>query len=243
MQKALKQGIILTVVALLAACARTPAPAPAPRPVVVAPPPPVYIPPRPLPPGGAPVAMAIPAIGLDGVRMTPNRDLGPEEAVWHFRSALNVAALSCQGPAWTNLATNYNSMLKAHKKRLAQIDKAMDARYRKQYPGQNALRLRDTKLTDLYNYFALPPVKGEYCNLAAAKGEEALAIPSDRLEEYAATALNDIDAVFIRFFNAYADYEVAVADWDQRYGQRAQLADPLAATYSPSAFVGPQPEG
>lgn len=204
---------IVFALGAVSACAPAPVPVP-PPPILVAPPPP---PRMPLPPSGASATMIIPAIGFDGVRMTPNRGISADENIWHFRSALNVAALTCQGPVWGQIATNYNQMLKTHKSRLTQTDKSVDAQFKKQYPGQNALRLRDTKLTDLYNYFALPPVKTEYCDVALQKSQEVLAMPSSSLPEYAFGALGDVDAVFIRFFDAYAAYEAALADWNQKY--------------------------
>jgi hypothetical protein len=150
MRKLGRASLIVGLTMLAAACA------PAPKPVVVAPrpvapPPAPVIPPMPLPPGGAAVTMKIPAIGADGVRITPNRNLSREEYIWHLRSGLNVAALNCQGPVWGEIAQNYNRYLQVHKSRLAQTNKAVDAEYVKRYRGQNALRVRDTHSTDLYN--------------------------------------------------------------------------------------------
>jgi hypothetical protein len=215
-------GLLLTV----AACA------PAPKPVVVAPrpapPPAPVIPPMPLPPGGAAVTMKVPVIGADGVRVTPNRGLTREENIWHLRSALNVAALNCQGAVWGEIAQNYNKYLATHKTRLAQANKAVDAEYVKRYPGQNGLRVRDTKTTDLYNYFALPPVRAEFCDKSLLKTREIVAIPSSALPEYSFGALNDVDATFINFFNAFEQY-------------RARYGVPPAAAPTTTASVVPPP--
>jgi hypothetical protein len=217
-------GIVIAI-GTLAACTPKPVPIP-PPPVVIAPPPP---PARPLPPAGAAATMSIPAVGFDGVRMTPNRGLSRDESIWHLRSAINVAALNCQGPVWNTIADNYNKLIVVHKSRLKAASKTVDGEYKVRFPGQNGLRVRDTKMTDLYNYFSLPTIKQEYCDAALAKSTEVLAIPSSALPEYSIGALGDIDGIFIRFFNAYAAYEMALADWNQKYAPPpAFAADPLA---------------
>jgi hypothetical protein len=219
---------IIFTIATVSACA------PAPKPVVVAPRPPVVIPPppppvMPLPPGGAAMSMRIPVIGVDGVRVTPNRGLSRDETIWHFRSALNVAALNCQGPVWGQIATQYNKFIVVHKARLSQASKTVDREYVARYPGQNGLRVRDTKLTDLYNYFALPPVRAEYCDAALRKVTEVNGVPATALPEYAMGGLTDIDGIFIRFFDAYAQYERDLADWNMKYAPRPS-APPIMTT-------------
>lgn len=220
MKTAFLRASALSVLCAVAACAPAPKPMPTPVTQVVVVP---VIPSIPYPPAGAAATLVIPPLGFDGVRATPNRNLSKENIIWHLRSALNVAALSCQGPVWGQIATNYNLMLKNHKSRFTQTDKAVDAEFKKEYPGQNALRVRDTKLTELYNYFALPPVKQQYCDTALAKTTEIVAIPSTALPEYSTGALIDIDGIFIRFFDAYAQYERDLADWNQKYGAPSSL--------------------
>ncbi len=166
------------------------------------------------------------------MRITPNRNLSREEYIWHLRSGLNVAALNCQGPVWGEIAQNYNRYLQVHKSRLAQTNKAVDAEYVKRYRGQNALRVRDTHSTDLYNYFALPPVRAEFCDKSLAKSREIIAIPSTALPEYSFGALADLDAVFINFYNAFEKYKVDIVEWNARYGPQplAQASAPAVVT-------------
>lgn len=225
----LRRGFFIAGLTLLAAAC-----APAPKPVVVAPkpvaPPVPAIPPMPLPPGGAAVTMKVPALGIDGVRITPNRSLSREEYIWHLRSGLNVAALNCQGPVWGEIAQNYNRYLQVHKARLAQANKVVDSEYVKRFPGQNGLRVRDTRMTDLYNYFALPPVRAEFCDKSLQKSREIVAIPSAALPEYSFGALADLDAVFITFFNAFEKYTIDIAEWTARYGQMTTAAPAQATT-------------
>jgi len=209
MRRGVKSLAAIIVISAVAACAPTPvkvAPPPIPLP---APPPP---PPMPLPPGGAALAMAIPPVGLDGIRVTPNRGLSRDEQIWHFRSALNVAALNCQGPVWGEIATEYNKFIVIHKVLLSKTSKAVDREFAARYRGQNGLRIRDTKMTDLYNYFALPPVRAQYCDMALRKVTEANMVPKEAMAEYAIGGLTDIDGVFVNFYNAYVQYEQDLAD-------------------------------
>ena len=147
MRRGIKNLAAIIMVTAVAACAPAPSPPPA----------------MPLPPGGAALSMTIPPLGLDGVRATPNRGLSRDEQIWHFRSALNVAALNCQVPIWGRIATEYNKFIVIHKAILSRTSKAVDREYVARYPGKNGLRVRDTRMTDLYNYFALPPVRAQYC--------------------------------------------------------------------------------
>lgn len=230
---------IIVTLSALSACAPAPKPVP-PPPIVIAPPPPP--PAMPLPPGGAAASMRIPLVGLDGIRATPNRLLSREEQIWHFRSALNVAALNCQGPVWGQIATEYNKFIQIHKKELSKTSKAVDREYVTRYPGQNGLRMRDTKLTDLYNYFALPPVRADYCDTALRKVTEVNLLPVTAFGDYATVGLVEIDNIFIRFFDAYAQYERDLADWNIKYGPPAPaiVFQPNSAIAEPS-LITPTP--
>lgn len=167
--------------------------------------------------------MQVPPVGLDGLRATPNRFLTRDEQIWHFRSALNVAALTCQGPVWGQIATEYNKFIQVHKKDLAKTSKAVDRAYVARFPGQNGLRMRDTKLTDLYNYFALPPVRSEYCDTALRKVTEVNMTPVATFADYAVNGLTEIDGIFVRFFDAYAQYQRDLADWNMKYAPPAPI--------------------
>lgn len=194
----------------------------------------------PLPPGGAAASTRLPGYGADGVRITPNRNLSLEETIWNFRAALNVAALNCQGPVWGVIAQNYNQLLVVHKKRWAASNTAVDNEYRKRFPGQNALRVRDSRSTDLYNYFAFPPVREEYCNTSLRMSQEMLAVPAASLPDYSVNSLASIDAIHLRFYDAYAQYERDLADWNAKYGPPVYVP-PVAPTVTPKP--APKPPG
>ncbi len=231
MRPGVKNLAAIVFITAVAACAPPPPVKVAPPPIYVPPPPPPP-PPMPVPPGGAALSMSIPPLGLDGVRITPNRGLSRDEQIWHFRSALNVAALNCQGPVWGEIATEYNKFIVTHKVLLSKTSKTVDREYVKRFPGQNGLRMRDTKMTDLYNYFALPPVRAEYCDTALRKVREGNMVPKDALPEYAVGGLIDIDGIFIRFYDAYVQYERNLADWNMKYAPRP--------VYAPLPQTGPQ---
>ena len=100
---------------------------------------------------------------------------------------------------------------------MSKTSKAVDREYVKRYPKQNGLRIRDTKLTDLYNYFALPPVRAQYCDMSLRKLTEANQVPKEALAEYAIGGLIDIDTLFVNFYDAYVKYQGDLADWNMKY--------------------------
>lgn len=251
MRRGVKNLAAIIFISGVAACA-PPLEKVAPPPIPLPPPPPP-LPARPLPPGGAALSMTIPPVGLDGVRVTPNRGLSRDEQIWHFRSALNVAALNCQGPVWGQIATEYNKFIVTHKVLLSKTSKSVDREYVKKYPKANGLRIRDTRMTDLYNYFALPPVRAQYCDMSLRKLNEANPVPKDALAEYAIGGLTDIDNLFVNFYDAYVKYESDLADWNMKYAPKplytpstnimapAPITPPIAT--QPSTTASPQQPG
>jgi len=234
-------GLALSLSLVAAGCG------PAKPPVAVAPPPPPVVAPpaRPVPPANAMLAMTIPPMRADGQRDTPNKGLGPDEMIWNFRSAFNVAALNCQGPQHFRLADDYNTFLKVHKRELDRANKAVEDKYRREY-GANYKRIRDTESTQVYNFFALPPVKSDFCNAALVLGPEAAAIPSSELKDFAARALPQLDGVFDRFFLSYEQYQSDLAQWIAQYGgpESQTSLSPASATTLPASGGGtPGPSG
>ncbi len=211
-----------------------------PAPVAVAPPPPpvVVAPPRmPTPPSNAMTAMAVPALRADGLRDTPMRDIDDNEKLWYFRAAFNVAALNCQNPQHFRIADDYNLFLKTHKRELDRINKIVEDKYRKRY-GTGYARIRDTENTQVYNFFAFPPVKSDFCNAALVLGQEAAALPSKELVTFSARALPALEGVFDRFYASYESYQTDLQKWIALYGSpemRAAQAGQMGATVQPAA--------
>lgn len=238
---AFRLGFLGTIIlaAAISGCAAPPPPPPA---IVIAPPPPPVFtpPPQPSPPLGATASMAIPVVGADGLRLTPNRGLGELETLWHFRAAYNVAALNCQSSQYFAMADEYNQFLNVHSKVLQNANRAIEDKYRREH-GSNYRRVRDSHSTRVYNFFSLPPVKAEFCDNAFLLGQQAISVPSDQLTSFAASALPQLEAVFDRFFSAYERYQIDLATWNAIYGQGAQLR--MQAVDGMDATVGePLPE-
>ncbi|WP_070156583.1 hypothetical protein [Sphingobium phenoxybenzoativorans] len=164
----------------------------------------------PRPPMGATAGMTIPAVGKDGQRITPNRELSEAATLWHVRMALNVAALSCLKQDAARV--QYNQLLNAHKTILAKTNKAVDAEYKERL-GSKGVDARDRLNTRVYNFFALPPVQERFCDRAIVVGRAANARKSSELSAYAPEAIASLEAPFLEFYDAYAVYQVRLAAW------------------------------
>src|SRR5712671_3787452 len=90
----------LAFATLLAGCAHQSRPEAlrTPTPVAVA---------EPRPPAGAAKGLSLPSIDAQGHYATINGGIADKEAIWHFRAALNVAALSCTNQG---LTSRYNQL-------------------------------------------------------------------------------------------------------------------------------------
>lgn len=161
--------------------------------------------------------MTIPMVAATGVRQTVNANLTPAQTTWNLRSALNVAALNCQAPEHASLVDNYGTKLKIHARELSATNRALQSEFRQRY-GATYRDVQDSYMTQVYNYFALPPAKKEFCDVATAVSAEAIAVAPGDLEVFAATALPRIEAVFEDFFRAYEKYRVDLAAWNSQYG-------------------------
>lgn len=208
---------LLVGVSILAAC-QPMAPAPVAAPPVVISPPVAAIPRAPFPPLGAAAGLNIPILDSDGTRSSPNKGLGPEETLWHLRSAFNVSALTCQQGAWSRLAPSYNAFLDKHKSRLTTANRAIEGKFQRENRGNAGRRARDSHVTSLYNYFSLPPVKTEFCSTMLQISDEMSNLNSSDLKDYAQTTLPRVDSIFTRFYDAYEAYERDLAEWQSKYG-------------------------
>lgn len=126
-----------------------------------------------------------------------NANLSPNEALWHMRSALNVAALSCRTAKTSGVAPAYNRMLARHKAVLAAANAAELAPYRARY-GAKWSGAYDTHATRLYNFFAMPTAQLQFCAAAGQVLAKANAMTSDAITGYAPAALAQLEAPFLR---------------------------------------------
>lgn len=151
--------------------------------------------PRPRVPPNIDIGYVLPPKDADGRFITPNSGIGPLEVMFHFRAALNVAALVCATAADPSARVGYNEFLKRHKQVLANANRAIDAKYRREFGG-DGLRLRDRHLTSLYNHYSYPSVKAGFCGKSARHLVAANAIPSKELEAFSQASLADIEQVY-----------------------------------------------
>ncbi|SCW67801.1 hypothetical protein SAMN02927924_02058 [Sphingobium faniae] len=198
----------ITTLALIAGCSTPKKPAVAPPPVIETI--------RPVPPMGAVEGMSIPDVGPDGKRLTPNRGVTSNTALWHVRMALNVAALSCHG-AGDLARLQYNQMLHVHKAVLGEANAAVDRNYKFEY-GATGIGRREQLNTVVYNFFSLPPVQPTFCKAAVEVGAKMLSMPSASLLTYAPEGLAALEKPFQDFYEAYADYLRRLAEWQARFG-------------------------
>ncbi|MEP9400350.1 hypothetical protein [Sphingomonas sp. VNH70] len=208
--------LFLGGVALLGGCSRKlPEVAAVPQPG----PPPVVARPMPKPPQGAAANLTIPAAMPDGGYATPNRALSTDATLWHLRSALNVAALQCD-VADPNGVAQYNRLIKVHAARLAAAHHALEAEYRR--GGGDWQDRFDDAMTRVYNYFAQPPVRAQFCATAMPMLAQVADLPPGGLDGFANAGLASLDQPFVDFYRAYDAYRTDLAAWQA--GQPPKLA-------------------
>jgi hypothetical protein len=211
------------------------------------PPPPVAIaiPPRPYPPVGAPSRMTIPVLGVDGVRQTVNAHLTPNQTLWNFRSAYNVAALNCLRPEHAEIIIGYRAFLKKHARALTAANRGVDNEFKGKY-GARFIAPREAYMTQVYNYFANPVTLRAFCDATLTMSRSLAAVPSADLPSYSTVELPKIEQVFEAFFRAYEQYRADAANWDAKYAPQSTVVgsavspgqEPSITAYSPT--IGPK---
>lgn len=221
---------------VLAACATPPPPPPPPPPPVVA------VPSRPLPPFGAAANTFIPPVGVDGLRQTVNSHVSSAQRIWNFRSAYNVAALNCLQVQYGGILDGYKSYLTKYKRDLDRINKTVEGEWRKA-EGTGYMRARDSYTTQVYNYWALPPVLPRFCDAVAQIAQQEQLTPSPSVDVMSETGLARLEGIFGDFYSAFEQYRVDSAAWDAKYGATygySQMQYTNAA-YAPPVYINPPP--
>lgn len=210
-----KTIIRITTVAAAATLASCGPPPPPP----VAPPPPVQeaFPARPIAPGYAQDNLAIPGKNELGVRQTVNTGLSTEQATWNLRSAYNVAALNCNGPEDAQIAERYGDFLKAHAHELTAVNQKVDTQFREKFGRGEYKAARDQYMTQVYNYFSLPPALPRFCAAARETSVALAAAPKGKLDEVAQSELPKLELVFLGYFDEYEAFQTEVTAWDAKY--------------------------
>jgi len=161
--------------------------------------------------------MPIPPVGPDGIRRTVNYGLSTAQATWNLRSALNVAALNCLDMEHADILPAYKSLLERHEKKLDKVNDTLLKEYRENF-GSEGQQAFDRYMTQVYNYFALPPVMDDFCDASQKVARDSLLVESSDLEGFALRNLPVIEAAFETFFSAFENYRTALAVWDAEYG-------------------------
>ncbi|WP_336985915.1 hypothetical protein [Altererythrobacter aquiaggeris] len=161
--------------------------------------------------------MNVPVLGPDGVRRTVNANLTPMQVTWNTRSALNVAALNCLRPEHAAILPNYTTFLKTHSAQLSAANRDVTREFRDQH-GAGYRDIQDGYMTQVYNYFALPPAQAAFCDAALKVSNEAALTAKGDLHPFAARNLPLLESVFDDFYRAFELYKVDVAAWDAQYG-------------------------
>lgn len=144
-------------------------------------------PPMPPPVAERPPPLRPPGPHGDGGLRALNWNLSADEAAWHLRAALNVAALSCDRSGKLGIAASYNQLLARQRVPLAAAYRSEGARF----AGAGAL---DAHMTRLYNLFAQPPAQARFCIAASQIAAEAPFVPPNRFAAYASGALERLIA-------------------------------------------------
>lgn len=96
--------------------------------------------------------------------------------IWNMRSALNVAALSCQFSPYLRTVDNYNGILAHHSRELAAAYAALEGYFRRVHGARGPRRFDDYS-TQTYNNFSPLLAQIGFCQTAARIGKDVLARP------------------------------------------------------------------
>lgn len=184
---------------------------------------------------GATTAMMIPMVAGNGVRQTVNANISSAQMTWNLRSALNVAALNCRDFEHNGIIENYGAFLKRNDRQLSATNRALQTEFRDRY-GNTFRDAQDTYMTQVYNYFALPPAMDNFCDVSFAISQEALLADPKDLDSFAARTLPRIESVFEDFFRAYERYRVDLAAWNSQYGPPTATA--MTTGYTNAVYPG-----
>lgn len=171
--------------------------------------------------------MQIPTRDATGMRQTINYGLDENETLWHFRSGWNVAALNCQVADDDPILVGYRKLLETHSRTLSRANTAIDRKYRADArTDRAALLARETRSTGVYNYFANPSARADFCAVARQIASEFLASPPEDMTAFATSGLQRYEQAFDRFYVAYEEYQQLSAEWDRKWGAQYGPSQP-----------------
>ena len=132
------------------------------------------------------------------------------------------------------------SLITSRERFASATNRAIDAQFRGRY-GASYIVPREAYMTQVYNYFALPPALGSFCDTALAISQESLLVPPGELDGFAARTLPRVEGVFDAFYRAYEKYRVDAALWDAQYAPPPPPPAPLPTLYLPQTVVSSPP--
>jgi len=159
----------------------------------------------------------------DGTRRTVNSDLSAAQAVWNLRSAYNVAALNCMKPEHAAILPGYSGFLKAHAKTLKTVNSNLDHTFKAKF-GSKYIAARESYQTQVYNFFALPPVLPAFCDAALDLSRDLVSVAPSQLEAFAPGAIARLDGVYQQFYTSFERYKTDLEAWERRYGTGPAVA-------------------
>jgi hypothetical protein len=215
----------LVCLILLHACASHPPKTPAAVPIAS----------KPAPPAGANASMVLPESDGRGGFKTANSGISEIEAVWHVRSALNVAALACND---RTVIADYNALLKRQKAIFATAYEA-EARRFQSSDGAAWRSAMDSHMTRLYNYFAQPTLQKRFCTAAGSVAVDARTIASHDFQRFSMLAIGRLDQPFQSFYQNYSAYRRDLAAWRAGGDREGQAAVAQAAKEEAPSNVAP----
>jgi len=163
--------------------------------------------------------MQIPGKNAEGKRLTVNRDLSQDEKVWHFRSAWNVSALNCLGENYAPILEGYSSYILDYKRPLKRVNDRVEKEYRvRERSRRAALLAREKHMTRVYNFFALPTARANFCTAMLDIANRFIAAPPADAEQFALSNFDRVEQPFDQFFSDYETYQNMSAQWDAEYG-------------------------
>lgn len=189
---------------------------------------------EPAPPASLPASYVLPPREADGGWRTPNAGIGAEEAAWHLRVALNVAALGCRGPEEARTVAGYNALLADHKAALATAAAASEAAFRARH-GEAWRAQHDDAMTRLYNFWAQPPVQAAFCREAQAVLAEQATVEPSSFAGWTAASLRRLEAPFTAFYTAVDGYRTQFAALEARDAAPVALAAAVTPAMVPAA--------
>jgi len=186
--------------------------------------------------------MELPPVGADGNRITINTNLDENGTLWHLRSAWNVAALNCLDVGQEAILQGYSAFLKQNARTLSATNATLDANFRRDFgAGTRGVKAREAYMTQVYNYFALPPARVEFCDTALSVSNRYLLAggPATDVKQFATANLPLFEAVFQNFYRQYEQYQVESAAWDQKWGAQYGSSQPgyvaIYGSYGPTS--------